>query len=133
MKKYLPTFFITALFTITASIAGCTAMTGNDSGASFSSSAALSSANSSAHDANVVVSIDDVGFQATSVTVTKGSMVTWINDGTLQHSIEGDDGGPDSEVLAHGETYSYTFNTAGTYTYHCSFHPTMVGVIVVTE
>jgi plastocyanin len=30
-----------------------------------------------------------------------------------------------------GGTYSYTFATAGTYPYHCAFHPMMTGTIVV--
>jgi plastocyanin len=33
-----------------------------------------------------------------------------------------------------GQTYQRTFNTAGTYTYHCSFHGAqgMTGTITVT-
>ena len=30
-----------------------------------------------------------------------------------------------------GDTYSFTFTAAGTYPYHCSIHPNMVGTIVI--
>lgn len=38
----------------------------------------------------------------------------------------------DSGQLASSETFQYTFNTSGTYLYHCEIHPTlMMGRIVV--
>lgn len=82
---------------------------------------------------NVVVSVDDAGFNLATVVVTKGSMVTWINDGDGEQTVTGDDGGPDSDIIAAGGAYSYTFHTAGTYTYHSEKNPEMVGVIIVTE
>ncbi|HTZ41834.1 MAG TPA: plastocyanin/azurin family copper-binding protein [Candidatus Omnitrophota bacterium] len=30
-----------------------------------------------------------------------------------------------------GGTYSHTFAAAGTYSYHCSIHPSMKGTIIV--
>ena len=30
-----------------------------------------------------------------------------------------------------GNTYQFTFTTAGTYQYHCNFHPGMAGSVVV--
>jgi plastocyanin len=38
---------------------------------------------------------------------------------------------PSSELLAKGESYSFTFKKAGTYTYHCTPHPYMKGTVVV--
>ena len=37
------------------------------------------------------------------------------------------------ELLAKVESYSWTFNTVGTYTYHCSPHPYMKGIVEVVE
>lgn len=132
MEHAIRTFFITGIITVTAAVAGCTAMTG-DGGTSSSSAMPASSAASSAQDSNVVVSIDDTNFNLDSVRISKGSTVTWINDGSNPHSVTGDDGGPDSGTIVQGGTYSYTFNSAGTYTYHCDLHRSMVGVVVVTE
>ena len=36
-----------------------------------------------------------------------------------------------SGVLNPGNTYAFTFNTPGTYSYHCAIHPQMRGTIIV--
>ncbi len=127
----LRTFFITGLISITTAIAGCTAMTGDNGGTSVSSSSTSSAVSSQA--SNVVISMDETGFNLATVTVARGSMVTWINDGDSTQTVTGDDGGPDSDSIVAGASYTYTFNTAGTYTYHSEENPELVGVIVVTE
>jgi plastocyanin len=33
--------------------------------------------------------------------------------------------------MASGQTYTQTFNTAGTVAYHCAIHPDMTGTIIV--
>ena len=33
--------------------------------------------------------------------------------------------------MGDGETFTFTFTTAGVYPYHCTIHPTMVGTITV--
>jgi plastocyanin len=38
---------------------------------------------------------------------------------------------PPSGNLGRGGTYTASFTTAGTYEYHCSIHPNMVGSVVV--
>ena len=44
----------------------------------------------------------------------------------------GDKAGPlDSELLTTGETYSYTFDTEGTYAYRCGPHENMTATITV--
>ena len=35
-----------------------------------------------------------------------------------------------SGSLATGKTYSHTFDTAGTFAYHCGIHPTMKAQVV---
>ena len=57
----------------------------------------------------------------------------WTNDGLVIHTTTSTDGVWDSAILNPGDTFSFTFDEAGTYEYLCSLHPTMVGTIVVTE
>jgi plastocyanin len=47
------------------------------------------------------------------------------------HSVQFDDGGPSSSIQSSG-SFSRTFASAGTYTYHCAVHgAAMAGTIIV--
>ena len=71
------------------------------------------------------------------VTIEVGETVTWQNDDTAAHTASGgnpSDGitGPfDSSLIMSGASYSFTFDTAGSYDYFCMVHPWMEGTIVV--
>ncbi len=81
------------------------------------------------------VSIDNFAFSPASVTVKKGTAVTWTNEDSVAHTVTETDGqsGPNSGSLATGKTYSFTYNTAGTFKYHCAIHPEMTGTVTVTD
>jgi len=55
--------------------------------------------------------------------------VTWTNEDAIDHTATGS--GFDTEPLGTGESSTITFDTAGTFAYVCSIHPTMTGSIVV--
>ena len=57
--------------------------------------------------------------------------VKWRNDDGTTHTVTADAGAFNSGNMADGETFSFTFTTAGVYPYHCTNHPTMVGTITV--
>jgi len=84
------------------------------------------------------VAIVDFAFNPTTLTVAKGTSVTWTNTGTAGHTVTADDKSFDSDTgntnatLAGGATFSHTFDTAGTFTYHCKVHSQMTGSITVT-
>lgn len=83
------------------------------------------------------VAIANYGFYPASLTVTKGSTVTWVNMDFVQHTVTaGTEQAPtnlfDSHELNHMQSFSYTFSTPGTYIYYCDIHPYMLGTIVVT-
>ena len=75
------------------------------------------------------VSIVSMSFQPATLTVAKNTKVTWINNDSLTHTVTGT--GFDSGNLAPGATYSHTFTQTGTFTYHCTIHPSMTGTIIV--
>lgn len=77
------------------------------------------------------VSIVDFAFAPAELTVSTGTEVTWKNDQAASHTVTGDDGEFDSANLAEGAEFSQTFDTAGTFTYHCEIHPTMTGTVTV--
>jgi plastocyanin len=78
------------------------------------------------------VSIKNFAFAAKSITVAKGTTVTWTNNDGVKHSVVADDKSFRSDGLAQGATFQFTFNTPGTFTYICGIHPYMKGTIVVS-
>ncbi len=81
------------------------------------------------------VSIQNYAFSPAAVTVKKGATVTWTNKDTVGHTVTESDGqsGPSSSTLNQGQSYSYTFGTAGTFHYKCTIHPYMTGTVTVTD
>lgn len=84
----------------------------------------------------VTMDIKDFAFSKTSIKIKKGTTVTWTNQDDAKHDISPTDGADDfeaSELLAKGESYSSTFDKVGEYSYKCSPHPYMKGMITVIE
>jgi len=78
------------------------------------------------------VFIQGMAFSPTTLNVTAGTVVKWTNKDALVHTVTSDSTLFDSGNIAVNGVYSYTFNSAGTFTYHCKIHPTMKGTVVVT-
>ena len=76
--------------------------------------------------------IHDFSFAPAELSVPVGSTVTWRNAGDAPHTVTASDGSFDSEMIAAGGSWARTFETAGTFTYVCAFHPQMEGVVEVT-
>jgi len=64
-------------------------------------------------------------------TVSQGTVVTWSNTDSVVHDMVADTGEFASGRVAANGTVSVTFSTKGTFPYHCSINPGMVGTIVV--
>ena len=78
------------------------------------------------------VSIADSTFSPGDVTVSAGGAVEWTNTDSLPHTVAfEDDAIGDSEQLDQGDTFSATFETAGTFDYMCTIHPEMSGSVTV--
>jgi len=82
------------------------------------------------------VNIDVQGFKFPANTdVAPGTKVTWTNKDSVGHTVtsgarpnkDGKFDGP----LGAGDTFSFTFTTAGTYQYFCTVHSSMNGTITV--
>jgi plastocyanin len=77
------------------------------------------------------VTIQGFAFHPGGITVHTGDTVTWTNADSTQHTATANDGSFDTGTLSKGASGSHTFNTAGTFSYHCSIHPFMHGTITV--
>lgn len=86
--------------------------------------------------ANVVpVEIIDFKFVPPRLTIRRGRTVTWTNKDAIPHTSTSLASPPawDSGNLDQNQAYSFTFDTPGTYDYKCTYHPYMLGTIVVEE
>jgi amicyanin len=84
--------------------------------------------------ATMAVTISDFSFAPGTIKVKAGDTVTWTNKDSTSHTVTADvktADAPDGPSIAQNETYSFTFKKAGTYTYHCSIHPSMRGTVIV--
>jgi plastocyanin len=78
-------------------------------------------------------------YQPESVEITAGTEVRWEARGRNEHDVLPADAdqewGAENEVFHPGATYSYVFDTPGTFAYYCSIHGTatagMLGTVVV--
>lgn len=77
------------------------------------------------------VSIVNMSFSPSTLTVPVGTTVTWTNNDGMTHTVTSDSSSFDSGNIAMGSKYSRVFSVAGTYEYHCTIHPAMKGAIVV--
>lgn len=80
------------------------------------------------------VSIVNMNYSPADITVKKGATVTWTNNDDVAHTVTADSNNAfDSGNMDKGKTFSHTFDTAGTFAYHCTYHSNMHGKVTVTE
>ena len=79
------------------------------------------------------ISIGDVdaGFVPLTLTIKKGTNVTWVNRDVKDHKINGES--VSSGTLPPNAEHSQVFRTVGSYTYSDTIYPTMTAVINVVE
>jgi plastocyanin len=77
------------------------------------------------------VSIDNFQFSPATLTVPKGTTVTWTNRDDMVHTVTSTTRVFSSPSLETDATFSYTFTSPGTYTYFCALHPRMTATVIV--
>jgi plastocyanin len=77
-------------------------------------------------------SIIDYDYSPTTINIQPGTTVRWTNNGQAPHTVTSDGAGQfNSGQIASNTWWQFTFNTPGTYNFHCDFHPTMKGTVNV--
>jgi plastocyanin len=74
----------------------------------------------------VAVEIKDFKFSPQPVTAKVGDAIVFTNSDSAPHTATLDDGACDTESIAAGAKGALVFNAAGTYTYHCTVHPSQM-------
>lgn len=77
------------------------------------------------------IEIANFAFSPAVITVKVGATVTWTNKDEDAHTVA-ITGAAVSKPLQSGDSYAHTFGQPGTYTYRCTIHPNMRGMVVVT-
>ncbi len=79
------------------------------------------------------ITISDFSFGPAATSVPAGTTVTWTNGDPFDHSVvSGDKTTFRSDPLGNGDTFEFTFDAAGDFSYICGIHPSMQGTITVT-
>ena len=85
---------------------------------------------------NQAITIQGFAFNPQSITVKVGTTVTWTDKDTVSHtvtSLSGPASFNSGPLTASGGTFKFTFTQAGTYSYHCMIHPSMMASITVVS
>jgi Icc protein len=78
------------------------------------------------------VSIDNFSFTPHTLTVARGTRITWTNRDDVPHMVVSvDKRFKPSPVIDTGQTFALTLTEPGRYGYYCAIHPRMVGEVVV--
>lgn len=103
-------------------------------GTTYGGPAATSAAPAPAESGDAVT-IKGFAFKPATLSVAKGTAVTFTNDDTATHTVtsgsSGTKDGKFDERIDGGGATKITFDTPGTYQYFCSIHASMRGTIVV--
>jgi plastocyanin len=80
------------------------------------------------------VLIQDMLFSPATISVTAGTTIKWTNKDGMPHTVTSNAGSAEifnSGSLTNGTTFTWKFNTAGTFNYHCALHGGMNASVVV--
>lgn len=128
--------------TVTVNTNTVSALPGTNANTNTAANTNNTTTNNAPSESSIVVTAS--GFSPRTLTVARGTTVTWTNGsgrrayvapdthpshvkyrGVWDDSAKGD--------MENSQTYSFTFTTAGTYTYHNHLNSSQTGTVIVTE
>jgi plastocyanin len=78
------------------------------------------------------IQIRNYDFVQKTLTVARGTRVTWVNCDPDVHTSTADNNLWDSGAISPEGTFQRTFDAAGSFPFHCTPHPSMKATIIVT-
>lgn len=74
-------------------------------------------------------------FKPDTLTIKANTVVVWLDSSDAPHTVMSNSDATSAfgttSNITEGKTFALTFNTPGTYHYHCDIHPNMKAVITV--
>ena len=122
MRRMLVAF---TLFAVVGMLAAGCGGGGSSSGGGGSTSTAGGQGGGNA------VTIDNLAFSPATLNLKTGQQDTWTNQQDIAHTVTADGGAFDHQMPP-GATFSFTFDKAGSFPYHCTIHPSMTATIQVS-
>ena len=83
--------------------------------------------NAASHD----VTIKGMKFDPAQIEIAVGDTVVWKNADDRDHTVVAKDNSFKSGNLSKGDKFEQTFTKSGKFSYACSYHPRMKGVVIV--
>ena len=77
------------------------------------------------------ISIHDMMFDPSTVTVRKGDVIEFTNTDTVDHTATSKEKAFDTGSLERGKSKRVVVSKRGTFPYSCRFHITMSGTVIV--
>ena len=77
------------------------------------------------------VVIENLQFNPAQLAVHRGERIVWVNKDLFPHTVTADGRAFDSGSIAANASWRYVAGKSGSFTYTCTFHPTMKGRITV--
>ena len=115
-------------------VAGCTEGKSREAKAQAASNTGASGKDHMAPaDVAQQIKIDNFTFDPSTLTITAGTKVTWVNRDDVPHTATSTAKPKsfDSGTLDTDQQFSHVFTKPGTYGYFCAVHPKMTGRIIV--
>jgi len=79
------------------------------------------------------IDITKFAFNPPEITVEPGTTVTWVNHDEIPHAVASKDKAITSKALDTDDRFAHTFDQGGDYSYYCTLHPFMTGVVHVRK
>lgn len=79
------------------------------------------------------IDITKFAFNPAEITVEPGTTVTWINHDEVPHAVASKNKAIASKALDTDDRFAHTFDQGGDYSYYCTLHPFMTGVVHVRK
>ena len=79
----------------------------------------------------VTVNIEKFAFTPKDITVAPGTKIVWINKDQIPHTVTTADKSFMSKAMDTDDTFEQTFVNAGDFSYFCTLHPFMTGIVHV--
>jgi plastocyanin len=79
------------------------------------------------------VAIQKFAFVPKEITVAPGTTILWTNHDETPHTIIASDGTFASKAMDTDDRFEYTFAKEGDFSYFCTLHPYMTGIVHVRK